>query len=328
MRVFLHIGSHKTGTTAIQEFASENGGWLMGQGLLYPSYELIGGTRERSHLGMVNRITRADPLPETESPALLLAKARDMAEADGLDILLSAESLFRLDDTAAKKVTDLLLEVFGAGRCTVVCSLRARAEFAESLYRNHYRAFSKVPEPFSEWLERNHSNFQYATILSRYATPLQAKFHLLPYSKASRDGFVASFFQTLGVNITESAQPPREKNPSLDVVDCLAKQRIMNGSCDAQLSKAFNNFALKNRISSGYGFLDRQQEDAFTRFYAEENQALVAGTPALQAVLGSGVEPMLLAPIDDTCHDMVDARIEAFWASRTARKPKAAPVKA
>lgn len=322
MRVFLHIGSHKTGTTAIQEFASENSDWLNDNGLLYPSFDLIGGSRERSHLGMVSRITRSDALPDTENPALLMAKAPDVAKARGLDILLSAESLFRLDDAAAKKVTGMLLANFAGAQFVVVCSLRARAEFAESLYRNHYRAYSKEPEAFQEWLLRSWPNFQYKAILARYAESLQAQLQLLPYSKTTRDAFVASFFKSLGVNITKSSQPPREKNPSLDVVDCLAKKKIMSGACDAQLSKAFNNFALKNRLSSGYGFLDCNQEEAFTRHYAEENLGLVAIAPELKTVLGAGVTPMLLAPIDDTCHDLVNARVEAFLASRTARKPK------
>lgn len=265
MRVFLHIGSHKTGTTAIQEFASENSEWLKKNGLLYPSFDLIGGPRERSHLGMVNRVTRAESLPDAESPDMLMRKAREAAEAEGLDILLSAESLFRLDDNSAGKVTRMLAENLGESEFVLLCSLRARAEFAESLYRNHYRAYCKEPEHFREWLERSQSNFQYEAILARYAKPLQAQIRLMPYSKATRDGFVAAFFKGFGVNITDSTRPPREKNPSLDVVDCLAKRKIMNGGCDAQMSKAFNNFALKNRLSSGYGFLDRNQEDTFTK---------------------------------------------------------------
>lgn len=322
MRVFLHIGSHKTGTTAIQEFASENTDWLQANGVLYPSFDLIGGTRERSHLGMVNRISRSDSLPLTESPALLLSKACMIAQTEGLDLLISAESLFRLDLATAQKVVQTLRTALGSAHFVVLCALRARAEFAESLYRNHFRAYSKVPEAFHEWLERSRGNFEYESIVKRYSGPLQAEVILMPYSKATRDDFVANFFKVVGIDIKESDQPPREKNPSLDVVDCLAKKRVMNDTCDAQLSKAFNNFALKDRLSSDYGFMDRDQEAAFTQSYADENQRLIALTPALETVLGMEVAPMSLSPIDETCLKMVDARIETFQAIVDARARK------
>lgn len=72
MTLFLHIGSHKTGTTAIQDFASMNAGWRAGRGLLYPGYELIGGKRERSHLGAVDALVRG---------GVAGAEARRMLEA-------------------------------------------------------------------------------------------------------------------------------------------------------------------------------------------------------------------------------------------------------
>ncbi|MBN9022024.1 MAG: hypothetical protein J0H08_08010, partial [Rhizobiales bacterium] len=41
MTVVLHIGTHKTGTTAIQRFAAANRAKLRARGLWYPSYDEI-----------------------------------------------------------------------------------------------------------------------------------------------------------------------------------------------------------------------------------------------------------------------------------------------
>jgi hypothetical protein len=315
MRVFLHIGSHKTGTTAIQEFASNNSAWLRARGLLYPSFDLIGGTRERSHLGMVNRIAAAGPLRETEMPSRLLAEAARIARAEGLDVLLSAESLFRLGDDSARAVMAELRTAFGAGAVTVTASLRARADFAESLCRNRYRAFAKLPEPFADWMVAAGRTFEYERILQLYAAGLGGGQQLLAYSAATRDDFVALFFRRLGIDIAEVAQGVREKNPSLDAIDCLAKLIVMGGRCDDKMSRAFNNFALKTRIATDYGFLDRDREAEFTRRFAAENRRLVAAEPELVAVLGPDVAAMDRRPIDAEAQRLAEDRARAFRAA-------------
>ena len=49
MRLLLHIGTHKTGTTSIQKFCAGNRARLRGQGLWYPDYDLIGKEGHYAH---------------------------------------------------------------------------------------------------------------------------------------------------------------------------------------------------------------------------------------------------------------------------------------
>jgi len=322
MRVFLHIGSHKTGTTAIQEFASDNANWLREQGLLYPSFDLIGGERERSHLGMINILTSNDSVAETADPGMLLQAARRKAEDDGCNLLFSAESLFRLAKTQQDIVSGAFAKAFADIPITVVCSLRSRAEFAESLYRNGYRAFAKVPEAFPEWLDMARTNFEYERILLAYVQNLGAESLLLSYSKSTRDDFVSFFFRRLGVEIEASGKVPRQKNPSLDVIDCLAKDLVMAGSYDERLSRAFNNFIFKYRISSDYAFLDRDRETIFARKFVEENARMIALEPMLEEVLGTEATAMGKSPIDAACHAAAEARCHSFWVNRSKAAQK------
>ncbi len=53
MTIYLHVGSHKTGTTAIQDFAFYNTEFLAKKGLLYPNLDMVGLQPKRSHLDVV-----------------------------------------------------------------------------------------------------------------------------------------------------------------------------------------------------------------------------------------------------------------------------------
>lgn len=317
MTLFLHIGSHKTGTTAIQDFASMNAGWLAGRGLLYPSYELIGGKRERSHLGAVDALVRGG-VAGAEARRMLEAGAAAAGQG-GQDILLSAESLFRLNDEARARVCEALTEIFGGMVIRVTCALRPQTEFAESLYRNGYRAFAKVPPPFDLWLGQSAARFDYAETVTAYLGALGATPLLLPYSGATRKDFVARFFSALGVTeLSDAGGGVRQKNPSLDAIECLAKLRVMDVQpLDPLLSKAFNNFAFKSPIETAYGFLDRTREEALLAGLEVGNLRLIEMEPALRSVLGADLPVLGRAPLDGEADALAHERVEAFKRARS-----------
>lgn len=316
MSVFLHIGSHKTGTTAIQDFATVHRDMLQANGLIYPSFDLIGGRRERSHLGLVNYLLQGKPAPEGADPVGLLRTARDLAESQGKDLLFSAESLFRLSAEDARKVCASFRGAFGDTPFTIVCSLRPQAEFAESLYRNSYRSYTKEPEDFTAWLEASQHKFQYARIVSAYLELLDATPLLLPYSREVREGFIASFFSRLGVLVNTDETAPSERNPSLDTVDCLAKKAVLGAGQDARMSRAFNNFAFKNRMQTNYAFLGRRAEEAFISSLEWDNAALLEIEPALESVLGEDTSRLGKDDIDEKCLELSRQRAAEFWETR------------
>lgn len=316
MKIFLHIGSHKTGTTAIQDFASQNSDWLLENGLLYPSFDLVGGRRERSHLNLVSMLFRRN-LDDKALAAEVLEVAKMRAIENNANILLSAESLFRLADNERKEVTSALSEIFKEHEIIVVCSLRPRAEFAESLYRNSYRAYKKKPPLFDVWLERAFSNFDYVKTVNNYGEDLGESKLILPYTSNTRDRFVVTFFKQLGITITENvSKTVRQKNPSLDVVDCLAKAIILADNVDEKTSRAFNNFCFNSPVSTGYGYLDSAREIAFTKSLSAAGKLLL-NYPELASIIGDEVVPLGLLTIDDKCQELANVRADEFRASRT-----------
>lgn len=324
MTVFLHIGSHKTGTTATQHFAMDNARWLRSRGLLYPSFDLLGAARERSHLRLVNRLMTPDDNPAYAEGMALLTRANEIARAEGLDVLISAESMFRLPDSVARRIIRCYRAAFGDMPFTVVCSLRHRAEFAESLYRDRFRQAADLSQDFPSWLAGRSAIFDYEHLINRFAKPLDAGTLLLPYSQATRDTHVVRFFRALGVDIQQSGKEPLQKNLTLDVVDCLAKAGLVRGPEDVDLSEAFNDFALKHRLATAYGFLDRDHEAELISRYLDQDERLISREPALAAVLGPDVPHLSRAPIDAACRADAEARRAAFLAFQ-ARHPKAAP---
>ncbi|MEQ9009390.1 MAG: hypothetical protein RLP12_16020, partial [Ekhidna sp.] len=54
--IVIHIGTHKTGTTAIQSFFHQNRKALGDTGFWYPGYNLIDKKNHPAHLGMANAL--------------------------------------------------------------------------------------------------------------------------------------------------------------------------------------------------------------------------------------------------------------------------------
>lgn len=313
MKIYLHIGSHKTATTSIQDFSSRNASWLRNNGILYPSFDIIGGQKQRSHLNLMKGLVGGTALPEFDSCIRLLREAHSIAKAEKLDVFFSAESLFRFNERQTDIIVRIFLETFGSNNIVIVCSLRSRSEFAESLYRNSYRAFLKVPQNFVDWFNASNGNFQYERIIKNYSDKLGGCLLLLPYSKSTRGNFLDFFFKNIGLNVSDQEENFSSKNPSLDLVDCLAKLEVMSGRNDESLSKRFNNFAFSCRIATDYAFLHRDLESVFESKFLSENRRLIDLEPRLESVLGADVPLLRRSVIDANCNSMVEERVRQFY---------------
>jgi hypothetical protein len=313
MKVFLHIGPHKTATTAIQDFATVHSDWLLKHGLFYPSFDLIA----RSHLGMIGTLAGGKSQPANEDPILLLHTVRKYGEEHGCNLFFSAESLFRMATGGVARCCALFREVFERITIVLVCSLRPQAEFAESLHRNGYRAYVKTPADFVEWLAN--TKFDYSKVVFDFQERLQSTPLLIKYSRDTQEGFIDGFFEKLGVPSIVQENAVRQKNPSFDVVDCLAKKLVLGSKPDHNMSKAFNNFAFNNRISTKYAFLYRYLEEQFLKTMQQGNDALITLENKLRPILQNNVERQDKDPIGASCWDITHDRANSYWTSRSSK---------
>ena len=92
-RLILHAGTHKTGTTTIQQVLADNRAFLRGHGLVYPDSTVPFGVSRAAHHPFAAALTGVEPAGEADAAAFRQA-ARD-ALPTGATLLLSAESIYR-----------------------------------------------------------------------------------------------------------------------------------------------------------------------------------------------------------------------------------------
>jgi|GEM_PF-7097976 len=138
MRVFLHTGAMKTGTTAIQSALAAMRGPLAEAGIHYPlpygrdkaaKVDVVGGNG--AGLGLILN-PRLLGRAEAERPQVIEWVRACIAEAGGRDLLFSSESMRRAKAQPARK----LCELFAAAgyQVTVIFYVRHLVDHAISLY--------------------------------------------------------------------------------------------------------------------------------------------------------------------------------------------------
>ena len=121
--VYLHIGMHKTGTTAIQEFLFANKQNLRKKGIHYP------GTQKNHHL-LGNFLKQKN---FTQANQLLATYLREPHIEN--DIILSSETLSSLANNQIKRFVQILRTKSAIETVKIVIFIRPEIEYYESAYR-------------------------------------------------------------------------------------------------------------------------------------------------------------------------------------------------
>lgn len=129
MNLILHIGTHKTGSTSIQNFFYINRDLFMKEGLFYPKYK--GSGTGHKNIAWLARKGHAERL--SDELLLLIQSARD----NGCEnVLISAEGL----EFVRNKMILSLFQVFDS--VCVVVFIRSQDELLESEYNQHVKDYN------------------------------------------------------------------------------------------------------------------------------------------------------------------------------------------
>jgi hypothetical protein len=170
MRLLFHIGTAKTGSSALQSTFARSARYLAGRGVLFPVPRF--GLGERNHKLYASQCAAPGRLPRHMSgrPERLQARferfhatalAR-VAERRPDLVLLSSESLFfRLDSGRVERFR-AVLAAFGAGPPGFVAYLRRPSEHYLSLLQQGLKAAAAVPQPGPPRLRRAIAGWQEA----------------------------------------------------------------------------------------------------------------------------------------------------------------------
>ena len=139
-RVILHIGTHKTATTTIQDMFAHNAPLLAQHGLIYPRLGRMTG-----HHGLVTDWVQSLPRVyayPSGSVAMLRHIAARHADTDET-VFLSSEEFSRGDPTAQPDFAAIREALGGFARIEVLCVLREQWQFIQSVYLE----VSKICQP-------------------------------------------------------------------------------------------------------------------------------------------------------------------------------------
>ncbi len=158
-KLTIHIGRHKTGTTSIQYFLTQNRVALKGRGILYP--HPIGDRYE--HHGIVRHLENR---PRNTDPSLdsIRATAGKWGRASPQTIV-SSEAFQRLEPRVVAAFFDSV--GFTPSQTTIVVYLRDQLSYAWSSYVQHL--MERVKSPYLDSYLRSF-NPDYCDFLSQWAS--------------------------------------------------------------------------------------------------------------------------------------------------------------
>lgn len=163
-KAIIHIGGHKTGTSAIQAFCASNSSKLEQMGIIYSLKLLtdINVNGLQAHHGLVNFCMDDDsvslkPKDMADIGCYVLSLPRDK------NILLSSENFTWLDENSI----DNLKKLLDGYDIHIVLYVRRQDNALQALYQTNV-LYNKEIRTFDEYAESSHHIFEYDKIASRW----------------------------------------------------------------------------------------------------------------------------------------------------------------
>jgi hypothetical protein len=205
-KVVLHIGTHKTATTTIQDMFWTNSDLLAKHGLIYPRFGKFTG-----HHGLVcdwsERLRKVYGL-EGGSRAAFAKIAEDYADQD-VTVFLSSEEFSRGNPNSAPDFAEIRELLSGFDEIEVLCVLRCQWQFLQSVYLELSKSSApvrppKLVEPVIKtgvfqglWVDYNHI----LNRLEQVFEPEEITFLDFESIRRAPDGVIGSMLRHLNIDL-------------------------------------------------------------------------------------------------------------------------------
>ena len=324
MTVVLHIGTHKTGTTAIQRFAAANRAKLRSRGLWYPSYDEIKLFVHYGHHHVAHAIANEN------GNRLSIDETRRFVDhvrtnlRPGETLLISAEPFYRHLLPAEggywaqrKAYIERLRTFFPGDDVKVLAIVRRQDTFARSLYQERIKV-TKYRQTFREFIA-DRQPFEYYEHFRLFEEAF-GTVDVLLYEDLAAAGLINAFFSHLGIDVANITGRP-SANPSLPI-ELVEFKRILNGTpLSPDRLKEIGVLLLdkaEKAQSISRGKVDWLPVDEMAAFYdsfAETNERLRAAyLPARPAPLF----PAFVRPTGDAVPEVYDGMSASRFANIAA----------
>ncbi|HET7717205.1 MAG TPA: hypothetical protein VFK86_16400 [Bauldia sp.] len=284
MTIVLHIGTHKTGTTAIQRFAASKRAKLRRRGVWYPSYDEIGLFMHYGHHHVAHAIANeaGNRLSSDDARRFvdhILAKKRP-----GETLLISAEPFYRHILPAEggywaerRAYIERVRSFFPTSDVKILAIIRRQDTFARSLYQERIKV-TKFRQTFREFIQSGRNAFEYYNHLSLFRD-IFGRVEVLIYEDLAARGLIDAFFHHIGIDVSDIPERPNA-NPSLPI-ELVEFKRILNStSLKPERLKEIGTILLDNadRVTEtapgSVDWLPVEEMAAFYESFAAENERL------------------------------------------------------
>lgn len=225
----LHIGTPKTGSTAIERFLGENRAQLSRSGVLYPaSIERGYAHHDLAFLASGSYPAWASPQPRTLPQLLEAIRIEGKQRPTPCKLMLSSENFYWL--TEPESVRDVLSELgHSPGQIAVIVYVRRQEIVVESWYNQLVKALG-YSGSFKNSLEDFESLWDYHTRLKRWADVFgRERIIVRIYPDDAQAGFDVrrDFAGLIGIDEAACCYSPVRPNGRL-LRDVLEFQRVIN----------------------------------------------------------------------------------------------------
>jgi hypothetical protein len=204
MKLYLHCGYHKTGSSFLQTMFAKNRGLLKRNGIWFPSSE-----REKDMLaGRIspgNGVELTDALSDgnAEKAEAILTRCRKEAEAEGCDSLLfSSEGLFHaFEKEGALSALTHAAKKSEIGPVSALIYFRDPVGHVLSVYK--HRGKRGTLPPFMDWLNEGYETLDLTESFLDYRDSYPITWNCRAYRKDSEFMAQSAFTDWLGTEIPE-----------------------------------------------------------------------------------------------------------------------------
>lgn len=259
--LLIHIGSPKTGTTAIQGFLKVNAGALAGQSVCY----LRAGRTNIAHNSMVK------PMMKGQADDIFAA-IKDEMESTPADVhILSSEVFFQA--AAAGPLAAGLAGIETEFR--IIAYVRRPDQFAEAMYKQKVKNGRIAPDP-AAFLQTFGPNLRYRPVLDAFAAAFGASaLRVRPFDRRHFPGgdVVSDFLDVAGV--TDTQDMARPETPSNKTLSRAVSEHLGRVNRHTE----FNTRVMIRQIAAAADPATLRSGDVYTR---AQRQGILAETKADQ----------------------------------------------
>lgn len=284
MKLYLHIGTEKTGTTTVQKFFHMNRKKFAAKGILYPStigsknhirLPLLGYDDWRkdnvSRLAKTNKdedfnLFCSEFTKEFKSELALMSCQRVLCSSEHLQSQLkTVDDIYRLKKS---------LQKIGFVQFEIILYLRHPAEIAQSLYSEAIKcgsAMNTIPKPIHHYFGQvcNHKKTiqQWGEVFGVDSLNLR----LFDKEEFLEGDFISDFLHAIGLNSDDSLVRPSLENRSLSKLGTEVFARINSINLDVSLSKKIRDIMQKYFTDNAF-VMGEKDWNIYSDYYFDSNE--------------------------------------------------------